>query len=136
MAVGRPPDKGDGRPDQAAVYQLDADESSSLVSVSTVHQATPYDVLDAAYGAATVELLREVRPDLPVPLIRSLAVELLDQASRDAAWLERRASTDPAVTRASTNRHVGDPYHARHDRELVYAAPRPGDYTGRRGQVD
>jgi hypothetical protein len=79
---------------------------------------TGYDTLDAAYGAATVQLILELRPDLPIPVAASLAVELLEQARVDAAWVERRASVDPHVTVASFNRHAGHSYAQRRALEL------------------
>lgn len=89
-----------------------------------------YDTLDAAYGSAVCHLIVELRPDLPVPVVRSLAVEVVDRAHAGAAWLGRRQAVDPHVLAASRNRHTGRTYQQRRSEEIRDAAPRRGDYIG------
>jgi short subunit dehydrogenase-like uncharacterized protein len=96
-----------------------------------VTSAIGYGVIDAEYGSAIVELIREVAPHIPIPVARSLAVEVVDRARAGAAWAERRAGVDKQVLRASYNRHAGHTYSERRARELTNAAPREGDYQGR-----
>jgi hypothetical protein len=124
-----------GRP-KAAAPGLDTDESSSpLHIVRHVAGIGPYSVADAALGAAIVATIRELRPNLPIPVARSLAVEIIDKAKADATWLEIRAATDSHVLAASRNLHIGHSYATRREEELSNALDsRPGDYLGR-GQV-
>jgi hypothetical protein len=102
------------------------------LGTDTMSTAIGYGVIDAEYGAAIVELLLEIRPSLPVPVARSLAVEVVDRARAGAAWAERRAGVDRQVLRASFNRHAGVTYSERRARELAAIAPRAGDFYGRR----
>lgn len=106
------------------------DRDTSLSPVNDSPALAVYDVYDAAFGARAVDLIRELRPDIAIPVIRSLACELIDVARADAAWLQRRQSLDKHVEAAAHNKHVGRSYQLRRAQELEDAKPRAGDRAG------
>jgi hypothetical protein len=56
------------------------------------------------------ELIAELRPDLPMSICASLAVEAMDQVADsvlDEAWARQRQRLYPAALRAAHRRHTG-----------------------------
>ena len=83
---------------------------------------------EAAAGPL-VDLVSELRPDLPTAIVMSLVHEALDGAAAevlDVAWARTREAMPGYV---APRRHV-TPYAERRLRQLADAAPRPGDYLG------
>jgi hypothetical protein len=96
------------------------------------HEPPPPTRADLA--APIVDLISELRSDIPLPIIATLVVEALDKAADtalDKAWARQREAAYPAALRLVHNRHAGHTYAERRAREVADSAPRPGDYRGR-----
>jgi hypothetical protein len=69
-----------------------------------------------------VSLLAELRPDVPISVLASLTVEVLDLAScmiLDREWAEARQAAWPEAIKAAHSRHAGHPYSERRAAEWI-----------------
>ena len=87
----------------------------------------------ADLAAPLVELIAELRSDIPLPIIATLVVAALDKAADtalDEAWARQRAAAWPDGVALAHNKHVGTSYAQRRAGESEAAKPRPGDHPG------
>jgi len=120
-----PPDDDRGRP----AWGAPSGTAASASDTDSVRQAA-----DRTPDAALVDLLLELRPDLPLPIAESLIREALHgtaDAILDVEWAHTRQRLYPDALAAAHARHTL-PYAARRGREIADARrPRPGDHHGR-----
>jgi len=84
---------------------------------------------------ALVELVRELRPDIPSVIAESVVVEALDRAAGDvldASWARARECLYPRAVMSASRRFWGSTYQDRRATELEAARPTRADYKGRR----
>ena len=94
---------------------------------TTIQPGTPTTV-DLAYPI--VQLISELRPDVPLPVIASLTVEALDLSAcmiLDGEWASARQAAWPEAIRVAHSRHSGR-YPTLAERLAEARRPRPGDH--------
>jgi hypothetical protein len=104
--------------------------STTTEPVTSVDEGIP---TVADIGSPIVELIAELRPDLPLSVASSLVVERLDEFADtllDEAWARQRQRLYPEAVRSAHSRHAGRGYERRRAAECFDVPAKPGDHKG------